>query len=148
MGHAKSLESHRGDKVALVRYINSQGTTEDLNELWQAFDKDHNGSIDRMELEEIVFHLIIIFWEHATPQKQVPKRDQLQSVIDHICENIMYEVDKDKNGLITNDEFDEFGVYVKKQWSACTEKCSKKGNTTATFRNADSFVKDVGKMIS
>ena len=95
--------------------------------LWRAFDKDNSGSIERPELEEIVFHLIVIFWEYSSPKKKVPKRDQLQSVVDNISNNIMRDVDKDKDGLIKRNEFDDFGKYVMMQWQACVEKC--KGKT-------------------
>lgn len=103
----------------------STGKTEDIDALWKAFDKDNSGAIDQDELQEIVFHLIVIFWEYSTPKKPVPKRDQLQSVIDHICSNIMLQVDLDNNGQITRNEFDEFGKYVTKQWEACEEKVRK-----------------------
>ncbi len=56
----------------------------------------------------------------------MPKRDQLQSVIDHICQNIMMEVDLDNNGLITRNEFDNFGDYVSQQWDACVQKVRRK----------------------
>ena len=77
-----------------------------------------------------MFHLIIIFWEYATPKKAIPKRDQLQSVIDHICVNIMHQVDLDKNGQITRNEFDEFGKYIMLQWDACEDKVRKRHGDT------------------
>eukprot|EP01083_Nonionella_stella_P260359 887864_1 len=140
MGNAKSLTSDRSDKDALAKFINSPAQTEDLHQLWKAFDKDNSGSIDADELQEIVFHLIIIFWEYATPKKQVPKRDQLQSVIDHICQNIMMQVDLDNNGLITRNEFDKFGEYVTNQWAACVDKVRKKNkNVSSSYVGGGSF---------
>mmetsp|Transcript_51394 Transcript_51394/g.81910 ORF Transcript_51394/g.81910 Transcript_51394/m.81910 type:complete len:154 (+) Transcript_51394:62-523(+) len=123
---AKSMKSHKNDKDALWRFIESDGQDDAVNQLWKAFDKDGSGSIDQDELQEIVFNLIVLFWKYATPKKSVPKRDQLQSVIDHICQNIMIDVDLDKNGVITRNEFDEFGKYVMAQWHACEQKVSDK----------------------
>merc|ERR1719163_1229082 len=72
---------------------------------------------------------LALLWEYATPYKKIPKRDQLQSVIDHICECIMVKVGKtmDKSEVITKAEFKKFGEYVLEQWHATTEKCDKDG---------------------
>ena len=101
-----------------------------MTKLWKAFDKDGSGEIDQEELQEIVFHLIALFWEKATPSKKqkVPKRDQLQSVIDHICEDIMKKVGKGNKDVITRAEFDKFGEYLLEQWRACQAKLEKDGN--------------------
>ena len=107
-------------------FLQSEGNQKDITLLWKAFDKDGSGGIDTDELQEIVFHLIVLFWEYSTPKKPVPKRDQLQSVIDHICVNIMMDVDVDNNGLITRNEFDAFGEYVLKQWEATKDKVAAK----------------------
>ena len=109
-----------------------------MNVLWRAFDKDNSGYVDQDELQEIVFHLIVIFWEYATPKKKVPKRDQLQSVIDHICHNIMQEVDLDKNGQITRNEFDLFGKYIETQWQATKDKVEEHHKNNPAFQGKGS----------
>ena len=106
----------------------SDATEADLTNLWKAFDKDSSGEIDQEELQEIVFHLIAIFWEYATPYKKIPKRDQLQSVIDHICESIMAKVGKNPEDVITKTEFSKFGEYVLEQWHATQAKVDRDGD--------------------
>merc|ERR1719461_88733 len=115
--HAKSMKANVEHISALKNFINSAGEKSDVDLLWKTFDKDCSGAIDADELEEIVFHLIYIFWEYSSPNKKIPKRDQLQSIIRHICDNVMRDVDKDNNELIMRKEFDDFGGYIKKQWA-------------------------------
>merc|ERR1711951_158449 len=125
--NAQGMKANTADKKALQDY--SAATDEDLKTLWNAFDKDNSGEIDQEELREIVFHLIAIFWEYATPHKKIPKRDQLSTVIDHICEQIMLKAGKTTNpeDVMTRAEFKAFGDYVLQQWHATEEKCEKDG---------------------
>ena len=90
-----------------------------MDQLWNAFDKDSNGGIDQEELQQIIFHVIVIFWEYATPKKPVPKRDQLQCVIDLICSKLKAKIDLDNNGQIKRNKFDQFGKYLMDQWNEC-----------------------------
>jgi len=146
-GIPHSMKARQDDKHALAKFIDSEKNEADLDALWHAFDKDNSGHIDDLELQEIVYHIIVIFWEYATPQKKQPKRDQLQSVIDHICSNIYVKVGVDSveqamarasslrggvqanNKEITRKDFRPFGEYVQEQWAACVHKVRKKDKT-------------------
>eukprot|EP00485_Elphidium_margaritaceum_P010141 CAMPEP_0202698550 /NCGR_PEP_ID=MMETSP1385-20130828/11826_1 /ASSEMBLY_ACC=CAM_ASM_000861 /TAXON_ID=933848 /ORGANISM="Elphidium margaritaceum" /LENGTH=116 /DNA_ID=CAMNT_0049355291 /DNA_START=23 /DNA_END=370 /DNA_ORIENTATION=- len=116
MGTAYSLKAKKVDKEALQTFLDSPGEDADLKALWTAFDKDASGYIEDAELHQIIYHLIWIFWKYATPSKPCPKRDQVQGVVEVICQNVMHEIDVSHRGRISRAEFDVFGEYIMKQW--------------------------------
>lgn len=72
-----------------------QGTAKlDTKELWNTYDADKSGFLDKNELDQLVRKV----WRHYKPS--TPLSDQL-------VERIVEELDINKDGQISKDEFDE-----------------------------------------
>ena len=94
-----------------------------MRRLWDHFDKDRSGSIEITELEDIVFHMLCIFWTLTNPKQPIPKRDEMQSVIDRCKNDILAAVD-DGDGTMNFEEFHSFGNYLQVQWKELQKRVS------------------------
>ena len=101
-----------------------------MDRLWNHFDKDNSGTIEVSELEDIVFHMLCIFWTLTNPKQAIPKRDEMQSVIDRCKNDILNAVDDDKNYEMDRKEFEEFGKYLRYQWNELQKKVSSRNLKT------------------
>ena len=117
-----NLYASRGDKQAVVRYLRNPEKDNALDDLWRRFDKDGSGTIERAELEQLVFHILVAFWEEYLPHRDVPKKDSFRPVIDKVVTDILLQVDDDDNQEISREEWVLFGRYLQQEWNVVQQK--------------------------
>ena len=124
--HSHNLYASRGDKAAVVRFLKNPLKEGALDDLWGRFDKDDSGSIERDELEELVFHILVAFWEEYFTDRDVPKKDSFRPVINKVVSDLLAEVDNDHNEEISRDEFALLGDYLNSEWQLVQQKKKKR----------------------
>jgi len=88
------------------------GGISSLEELWQKFDSNGDGTIDMDEFENLVFHTVWYFCSKRCPDNPPTKKEDFEGTIQDVIAQVRQFVDKDNDEKITKAEFKNFGAYL------------------------------------
>jgi len=114
MGNLTSKTNTKKDRQVLSEFLKGTGN---LDKIWNRFDKDGNGSIDENELEELIYCSLCIFCVERDPNMAEPPRKYCEPFIKQITAKLKPMLDSNHDGVISREEFEEFGKYLNDEYN-------------------------------
>eukprot|EP01083_Nonionella_stella_P023912 66144_1 len=87
-----------------------------LKTIWNQFNKNEDDVLDRAEFDRLLFTALQIFCKERDPDMPPPTRDAMDPFIEKLRNELAPRVDTDGDGVISFDEFQSFGTYLKKEY--------------------------------
>merc|ERR1719188_2906093 len=97
------------DGKAIENFLTDKGN---LDQLWNQFDKDNNGTIDADEFRTLIYSSLTFFCQKRNPDLPAPNKEQMGPFIDKLVKQLQPFVDKDQDMQITKDKFASYGTYL------------------------------------
>jgi len=95
-----------------VRNISLWVSQSMLDDLWNQYDEDGDGTLDRAEIKKMVKELLVQFHNQDMVTKNAPPH-VLESQAEKLTKSLMDAVDEDKSGTLTKEEFQNLGTWLK-----------------------------------
>jgi len=101
------------DRVVLGDFLKND---ENLQTIWKQFNKNEDDVLDRAEFDRLLFTALQIFCKERDPDMPPPSREAMDPFIEKLRNELAPKVDTDGDGVISYEEFQTFGEYLKKEY--------------------------------
>lgn len=102
------------DRKVLDDYL--KAGDEDLKKIWTQFNKNEDDVLDRAEFDRLLFTALQIFCKERDPDIPAPTREAMEPFIEKLRNELAPRIDSDGDGVISFEEFEKFGDYMKKEY--------------------------------
>merc|ERR1719461_2328719 len=111
-GVSREQKEREEDLSALTGFLKDG---DQLDSIWAQFDKDGSGTIDSAEFNKLIYSSLLSFCKMRNPDVDCTE-EELEPFTNRLAKELKPQVDADGNGLITRDEFSEFGNYLNAEY--------------------------------
>mmetsp|Transcript_40427 Transcript_40427/g.64824 ORF Transcript_40427/g.64824 Transcript_40427/m.64824 type:complete len:128 (-) Transcript_40427:1559-1942(-) len=101
------------DRAVLAEFLKDGNN---LKTIWKQFNKNEDDVLDRAEFDTLLFTALQIFCKERDPDMPPPTREAMDPFIEKLRNELAPRVDTDGDGVISFEEFETFGVYLKKEY--------------------------------
>jgi len=108
------------DEEAVINFLASGN----LDTLWNQFDINKDGNIDKDEFNNLVYTSLKFFCQERNPDTEVPTREAMQPFIEKLVAKLRPHLDKDNDMQISKEEFKSYGNYLTSEFDKLQKELS------------------------